>query len=105
MEYRRLGKSGLKVSAIGLGTNAFGGRLDEPQAVSVVRHALELGVNYIDTADVYNRGRSEEFVGKAIRGKRSEVIIATKFGWTMSNPATQTVDGEHENPIQFAPEP
>lgn len=80
MDYRRLGRTGLKVSEIGLGTNTFGGRLDEAQSVAVVHRAIDLGVNYIDTADVYNRGRAEEFVGKATRGKRSEVVIATKFG-------------------------
>lgn len=79
MEYRVLGKSGLKVSEIGLGSNTFGGLLDEQQSVSVIRHAMELGINFIDTANVYNRGRSEEYIGKAVKGKRSEVIIGTKF--------------------------
>ncbi len=88
MEYRMLGKSGLKVSEIGLGSNNFGGRIGEQESISVIRHALELGVNFIDTADVYSQGRSEEFVGKAVKGKRSEVVIATKFGMSM---------GEHPN--------
>lgn len=82
MEYRRLGKSGLKVSAIGLGTNAFGARVDEPTSVKAIEQALELGVNFIDTAESYTQGRSEEIVGKAIKGKRSQAIIATKFGHT-----------------------
>ena len=80
MEYRRLGKSGLKVSAIGLGTNAFGSRADEQTSIKIIEHALELGVNFIDTAESYTQGRSEEIVGKAINGKRSQAIIATKFG-------------------------
>ena len=81
MEFRRLGKSGLKVSAIGLGTNAFGSRADEQTSINIINHALELGINFIDTAAVYAQGRSEEIVGKAIKGKRLQVIIATKFGY------------------------
>jgi aryl-alcohol dehydrogenase-like predicted oxidoreductase len=80
MEYRRLGKSGLKVSEIGLGTNAFGGRADEQTSIRAIERALELGINFIDTADVYTQGRSEEIVGKAVGAKRSSVVIATKFG-------------------------
>lgn len=80
MEYRKLGKSGLKVSEIGLGGNNFGVRMGEQESISVIRHALELGVSFIDTGDSYQRGRSEANVGKAIKGKRSEVIIGTKFG-------------------------
>jgi len=80
MEYRRLGKSGIRVSEIGLGGVDFGGRLSERESISVITHALDLGVNFIDTADVYSEGRSEECVGKAVKGRRSEVIIATKFG-------------------------
>ncbi|MFC1899686.1 aldo/keto reductase [Chloroflexota bacterium] len=80
MEYRRIGKSGLKVSVVGLGTNAFGSRADEQTSIKSIEQALELGVNFIDTAEIYTQGRSEEIVGKAIKGKRSEVIIATKFG-------------------------
>lgn len=88
MEYRMLGKSGLKVSEIGLGGVDFGRRVGEQESISIITHALDLGVNFIDTADVYNEGRSEEFVGKAVKGKRSEVIIATKFGMPT---------GEHPN--------
>ncbi|MBM2831297.1 MAG: Aldo/keto reductase [Dehalococcoidia bacterium] len=80
MEYRRLGNSGLKVSQIGLGGNNFGARADEPTSISVVNHALDIGINFIDTAETYSQGHSEEAVGKAIRGKRPQVIIATKFG-------------------------
>jgi len=80
MKYRNYGKSGLKVSEIGLGTLEFGRRLNEQDSVSVVARALDMGVNLIDTADVYNAGRAEEFVGKAIKGKRSRAVIATKFG-------------------------
>jgi len=80
MEYRRLGNSGLKVSEIGLGGNNFGNRTDEQTSINIINHALELGINFLDTAELYTQGRSEEIVGKAIKGKRSQVIIATKFG-------------------------
>ncbi len=80
MEYRRLGNSGLKVSEIGLGGNNFGARADEEKSIHIINHALEMGVNFIDTADMYAQGQSEELVGKAVKGKRSQVIIATKFG-------------------------
>jgi aryl-alcohol dehydrogenase-like predicted oxidoreductase len=78
MELRRLGDSGLKVSAIGLGGNTFGATADGDEAVAVIRHALDAGITFVDTADVYSRGRSEELIGKAVGGRRSEVVIATK---------------------------
>lgn len=78
MEYRQLGRSGLKVSAIGLGGNTFGNGADEAQTGRIINHALDIGVNFIDTADIYSRGVSETFVGKAVGGRRREAIIATK---------------------------
>ena len=83
MEYRNLGGSGLKVSEIGLGGNNFGWWADEQTSVSVINHAIDAGINFIDTADVYDRGHSEEFIGQAIKGKRERVLIATKFGSPM----------------------
>ena len=83
MEYRNLGKAGLKVSEIGLGCNNFGWRVDESATNTIINHALDLGINLIDTADMYGKGQSEEFVGKAVKGKRSQVIIATKFSSPM----------------------
>jgi aryl-alcohol dehydrogenase-like predicted oxidoreductase len=80
VKYRSLGRSGLVVSELGLGANNFGGRLDESQSTAVIHEALDLGVNLIDTADIYNAGRSEEIVGRAIVGRRDEVVIATKVG-------------------------
>ena len=82
MEYRRLGKSGLKVSAIGLGCGSatFAGNADERTSINIINHALESGINYIDTAETYADGRSETLVGKALKGKRSQVIVGTKFG-------------------------
>lgn len=79
MEYRNLGRSGLKVSAMSLGTNAFGGRADEATSIAVVHKALDSGINLIDTADIYTGGQSETIIGKALQGRRSEAILATKF--------------------------
>ena len=79
MEYRRLGKSGLKVSAVGLGANNFGGKNDEKDSGVIVQEAIDQGINMIDTANSYGRGLSEEYIGKAIKGMRDRVVLATKF--------------------------
>lgn len=81
MEYRRLGKTGLKVSALCLGCWRFGSDADEQAAVGVITAALDAGINFIDTADVYTGGHSERIVGKVIADRRSEVVLATKFRW------------------------
>jgi aryl-alcohol dehydrogenase-like predicted oxidoreductase len=82
MEYRTVGKSGLKVSEIGLGTNAFGWRLTNERAcIEIINTAFELGINFIDTAETYGDGRSEEIIGKAIKRNRTQYIVATKFGF------------------------
>jgi aryl-alcohol dehydrogenase-like predicted oxidoreductase len=78
MLYRNLGKSGLKVSAIGLGTNQFGGKVDLAGVNNIIAAAFDAGVNFIDTADVYQGGRSEEFIGEALKGQRDRALIATK---------------------------
>ena len=80
MEYRYLGNSGLQVSAVGLGTNNFGRRMDREQTARVLHHALEEGVTFIDTANTYGGGLSEEFIGAALKGKRQQVVLATKAG-------------------------
>lgn len=80
MLYERLGRSGLDVSRICLGTMMFGGRADEGEANAIIAQASASGVNFIDTADSYNAGRSEEIVGKAIASRRSDWILATKAG-------------------------
>ena len=83
MQHRELGRSGLKVSAVGLGCmgmSEFYGGQNEAGAIATIHRALELGVNFLDTADMYGVGRNEELVGRTIRGKRDQVIIATKFG-------------------------
>jgi len=84
MDYRRLGKSELNVSVIGLGTWAIGGKFwghtDEADAIAAIRKAIDSGVNLIDTAPIYGDGHSEEMVGKAVKGRRHQVVIATKCG-------------------------
>ena len=80
MEYRNLGSSGLKVSAIGLGTNQFGGKVDAKGVIEIIAAAIDQGINFFDTANVYQEGRSEETIGKAIKAfPRNKVLIATKF--------------------------
>lgn len=82
MEYRNLGKSGLKVSAIGLGTNRFGAPHVPQAAVNdMLDAALDLGINFIDSADVYTGGQSEVTLGNALKGRWDKVVLATKFFW------------------------
>jgi len=83
MEIRKLGSKGLEVSAIGLGCmgmSDFYGETDEAESIATIQRALDLGVNFLDTADMYGRGANEELVGKAVKGRRDEVVLATKFG-------------------------
>ena len=100
MEQRHLGTSGLTVSAIGLGCMGMSqsyGAGDDEESVRTIHRALDLGVTYLDTADVYGQGSNEKLVGHAIRGRRQEVVLATKFGLipSPSGPAT-SVDGRPE---------
>ena len=85
MEARKLGRQGLEVSALGLGCMgmswAYGGS-DESECIRVIHHALDIGVNFFDTAETYGPFKNEELIGRALKGKRREdVIIATKFAW------------------------
>lgn len=85
MDYRRLGHSGLLVSEVGLGTNNFGTRLDEARGREVLHQALDLGITFIDTADVYGKGASESLLGKLLGPRRQQVVLATKVGMAMSD--------------------
>ncbi len=90
MDYRRLGHSGLLVSEVGLGANNFGTRLDEARGREVLHQALDLGVTFIDTADIYGRGASETLLGKLLGPSRQHVVLATKVGMAMSDSPYET---------------
>src|SRR5262245_47178648 len=85
MEYRKLGKAGVKVSAIGIGCNQFGGKVDAGGTKAIVYRALDEGINFFNTANVYGtpNGTSEEFLGAALEGRRQEVVLATKGRFKM----------------------
>ena len=94
MKARRLGQ--LEVSEQGLGCmgmSAFYGATDEPESIATIRRALDVGITFLDTADVYGRGANEELVGRAIAGRRDEVVLATKFGNRWFADGTRTIDG------------
>jgi aryl-alcohol dehydrogenase-like predicted oxidoreductase len=81
MEYRPLGRTGVQVSKLCLGTMMFGawGNTDHDDSIRIIHRALDAGINFIDTADIYSAGESEEIVGKALRGRRDDIVLATKF--------------------------
>ncbi len=87
MDYRSLGRTGMKVSTLCLGCMMFGGKTAETDSMDIIDRALDSGINFLDTANVYSRGRSEEAVGKALQrnGKRSRIVLATKVHGTMDD--------------------
>lgn len=85
MEYRQLGNSGVRVSVIGMGTNQFGGPVDQTSVNEIIAAALDLGINFIDTADIYQDGNSETTLGHALKGKWDTVVVATKVYFKMGD--------------------
>src|SRR5437763_7240911 len=85
MEYRTLGRTGVEVTPLCLGAMMFGawGNTDHDESIRVIHRALDAGINFVDTADVYARGESEEIVGKALKGRRDSVVLATKVHGAM----------------------
>ena len=99
MEMRSLGKSGIKVSAIGLGLMSMSGiygNANDEESIRVIHYALDKGINFLDSADMYGWGHNEELLGRALRGRRDGVVVATKFGQVKTAEGKQDVDGRPE---------
>jgi len=103
METRTLGKSGIKVSAVGLGLMSMSGiygNANDEESIRVIHHALDKGINHLDSSDMYGWGHNETLLGKALKGRREGVIVATKFGQTKDAAGKQGVDGRPQYVMQ-----
>ena len=103
MEKRKLGRSPLEVTAIGLGCMSMSGvygNASDDESVAVIHHALDRGINHLDSADMYGWGHNEHLLGRALQGRRDKVIVSTKFGQTKSADGKQGVDGSPQYVMQ-----
>lgn len=106
MKYRKLGRSGIRVSEIGFGAwtialDWWGKKINEEEAVRMIKRAYDLGINFFETADMYGKGKSERILGKALAGRRDEVVISTKYGYDFAG--VEQI-GHKELPQSFSPE-
>jgi aryl-alcohol dehydrogenase-like predicted oxidoreductase len=103
MEHRQLGHSSLSVPALGLGCMSMSGtygKHDDSQSIDVVHRALDLGVNFLDSSDMYGFGHNEELLGRALRGRRDQAVVATKFGQVRTPEGKMTVNGRPDYVVQ-----
>src|SRR5271170_7878474 len=103
LEHRALGKGGLSVSEIGLGCMSLSGiygAADDAASEELIRHAIDLGVDHLDSSDMYGWGHNEAVVGRAIKGRRNNVVLATKFGQTQNPGGPNGVNGRPEYVLQ-----
>ena len=103
MEKRKLGRTPIEVTAIGLGCMSMSGvygNANDDESISVIHHALERGINHLDSADMYGWGHNEQLLGRALKGRRDKVVVATKFGQTKGADGRQGIDGRPEYVMQ-----
>src|SRR5688500_3923006 len=103
MEKRQLGRTPIEVTAIGLGCMSMSGvygNANDEESISVIHHALERGINHLDSADMYGWGHNEQLLGRALKGRRDKAVVATKFGQTKSADGKQGIDGRPEYVMQ-----
>jgi aryl-alcohol dehydrogenase-like predicted oxidoreductase len=103
MEKRKLGRSPLEVTAIGLGCMSMSGvygNANDDESIAVIHHALDRGINHLDSSDMYGWGHNEQLLGRALKGRRDRVVVATKFGQTKSADGKQGVDGRPQYVMQ-----
>jgi aryl-alcohol dehydrogenase-like predicted oxidoreductase len=103
MEKRKLGRTPIEVTSIGLGCMSMSGvygNANDDESISVIHHALDRGINHLDSADMYGWGHNEQLLGRALKGRRDKAIVATKFGQTKGADGKQGVDGRAEYVMQ-----